>query len=448
MTYRPLTATLLALAVTGSATAAEATLEERVKALEAKLLEVQKGDGAAKPKAVGESGTTADGKNGFTIASDDGKYSLKIWGYLQGEGRFFLADDEEDFTNTFVLRRARLVAEGQIGLFDFRLMPDFGNGQTVLQDAYIGLTVNKAVRAQVGRFKVPIGLEHLQSDTNTAFIERGFPTQLVPGRDIGAMVSGSVFDGRLSYQAGIFNGATDGANRDGDNGDDKEGVARLMVTPFAGGAAELASLTVGIAGSYTREEGVSGSAASSALPSFRTSGQNVFFSYDTANVEAHGEHTRIAPQLYYAIGPVGVLGEYTISQQEVRSATENEDIRNQGWQVCVTVSLTGEAASYKGISPASPLTLDGGSWGAWELVARVQQLDIDDDVYDLGFADEEDDASEATAFAIGVNWTMSRQVRLMLDYELTTFDGGAGAPGAIEDREDEHVIATRVQLVF
>lgn len=449
MRHRHLTSTLalLTLGIT-SAVAADATLEERVKALELKLQQAEKAAGTAKPKAVGGASATADPKNGFTIASDDGTYSLKVWGYLQGEGRFFLDDENDDFNNTFVLRRARIVVDGQIGLFDFRIMPDFGNGQTVLQDAYVGLTFNKAVRAQAGRFKVPIGLEHLQSDTNTAFIERGLPTQLVPGRDNGLMFSGSVFGGHLAYQAGIFNGAVDGANRDADNGDEKEGAARLMLTPFAGGAAELSSLIVGVAGSYSHDEGTSGTAAGSALPTFRTAGQNVFFAYDTDNVAADGGHLRIAPQLYYAIGPVGLLGEYTISQQEISDGVVSEDIRNQGWQVCLSVSLTGEAASYKGISPASPLTLDGGGWGAWEVVARVHQLDIDDEAFDQGFAIEEEEASAATAFGIGLNWVMSRQVRLMLNYELTTFDGGAGAPGNIEDRDDEHVIATRIQLVY
>lgn len=449
MRHRYFTSTLALLTFGAvAAVAADVTLEERVKALELKLQAAEKAASTSKPSAVGGASTTADPKNGFTIASDDGTYSLKVWGYLQGEGRFFLDDENDDFNNTFVLRRARIVVDGQIGLFDFRIMPDFGNGQTVLQDAYVGLTFNKAVRTQAGRFKVPIGLEHLQSDTTTAFIERGLPTQLVPGRDNGLMFSGNVFGGRLAYQAGIFNGAVDGANRDADNGDEKEGAARVMLTPFAGGAAELSSLTFGIAGSYTNDEGTSGTAAGSALPSFRTAGQNVFFAYDTANVAATGAHLRLAPQLYYAIGPVGLMGEYTISQQEVSNGVVSEDISNQGWQACVTVSLTGEAASYKGISPASPLTLDGGGWGAWEMVARVHQLDIDNEAFVQGFAIEEEEASEATAVSIGINWVMSRQVRLMLNYELTTFDGGAGAAGDIEDREDEHVIASRIQLVY
>ena len=36
-----------------------------------------------------------------------------------------------------------------------------------------------------GKFKVPVGLERLESATDIRFIERGFPTSLVPNRDLG-----------------------------------------------------------------------------------------------------------------------------------------------------------------------------------------------------------------------------------------------------------------------
>ena len=60
------------------------------------------------------------------------------------------------------------------------------------------------------------------------------------------------------------------------------------------------------------------------LPSFRTPGQSTFFRFrafgttaTAAGTIADGERTRIAPQLYYYVGSLGLLGEYTEVSQDV-----------------------------------------------------------------------------------------------------------------------------------
>lgn len=53
-------------------------------------------------------------------------------------GGFFVGAPQNLGVNTFVLRRVRPTLEGTLfDRFGFRIVPDFGNGQTVLQDAYI-----------------------------------------------------------------------------------------------------------------------------------------------------------------------------------------------------------------------------------------------------------------------------------------------------------------------
>ena len=458
MTCRPLTASLLALTITGSAVAADATLEERVKALELKLEEAQKAaqknDAAPRPKAVGESGTTADSRNGFTIASDDGTFALRLGGYLQGEGRFFLNDEEVPLNNTFVLRRARIIAEGKVGPFDFRVMPEFGNGNVQLLDAFVAAPVRPWFKILVGRGKVPVGLEALQSDPVTAFIERAYPTQLVPSRDNGAHVTGDIGGGVLNYTVGIYNGAADGVSRDSDNTDDKDGVLRLTSTPFAGGHPALAGLLIGVGASYGTDQGTA--ATNTGLSTYRSPGQATIFSYivDTTapvtvadTVIADGARWRIAPQLYYAVGPFSAMAEYTRSSTEVTLASgpAHDEIVNQAWQVTATWTLTGEKASYKGVSPASSLAFDGSGWGAFEAVARVHRLEIDDVAFEGGYADEALSVSQATGYVIGLNWYMTRNMKLKLDYEHTVYEGGAAAG---EDRESEDLISTQVQLIF
>ncbi len=80
----------------------------------------------------------AAGRDGFSLRSADGNFQLRVRGYVQADYRGFLDDDERPATDTFILRRVRPIFEGTLyKIFDFRLMPDFGGGQTVLQDAYL-----------------------------------------------------------------------------------------------------------------------------------------------------------------------------------------------------------------------------------------------------------------------------------------------------------------------
>ena len=47
---------------------------------------------------------------------------------------------------------------------------------------------------------------------------------------------------------------------------------------------------------------------------------------------------------------------------------------------------------------------------------------------------------QAKGWAVGLDWTLQKQIRVLVDYETTTFDGlGAKRP-------DEKVLFTRVQI--
>lgn len=470
MSYR-LALTIAAVLLAGSAAADEiADLEERLDAQEQqiKVLErkLELNEEAARAAAPNTPIVRADPQRGFRLQSADGKHVARLRGTLHFDGRRYFDDTTSATADTWILRRIRPSFEGTLNAsFDFRFMPDFGNGRTNIVDAYIAARVRPWASVTAGKFKVPVGLERLASSSDLRFIERGLPTSLVPNRDLGLQLSGAVA-GVFTYSFGYFNGVSDGASADANSRPDIENdtagdwAARVFFEPFASSDLfTLRGLGFGVAGTYVDSTGTT---SDTLLPSYRTPGQQTFFSYrgnsaqgvvpTTTATFADGERVRLSPQLYYAFGPYGVLGEYVQVSQEVSRETlrgrRHAQLENRAWQIQLAWFMTGEDQAFRGYTPQSTFSLENGTWGAFELVARVHELDIDDDAFRGGsdsFANPATAASKASAWGIGVNWYLNQNIKWSLNYDRTRFDGGA-ANGA--DRPDEEAVFARFALQF
>jgi phosphate-selective porin OprO/OprP len=375
-------------------------------------------------------------KDGFVIQSDDGAFRLRISGYAQGDGRFYLDDEDDLGTSTFLLRRVRPIVSGTLGrIFEFNITPDFGGGTPALQDAYLDARPSAKLRLRVGKFKAPVGLERLQSATALFFVERGFTSVLTPNREVGVQVHGELGGGVAAYALGVFDGAPDGGSVDVDSNDAKDVAGRLFLQPFRKSASpSLQGIGVGIAATTGEQEG--------ALPSFRSPGQLTIFSYATG-VAADGTRTRFVPQASYAAGPLRLLGEYVRSSQDVRRGSDAFRVSNEAWQVAATFLLTGEAAVGGVVSPRRPFGEDKGR-GAFEVAARYTELDVDDAVFTHGLADRARSARKARAVAFGLNWYATKNVKYVANYERTQFDGGRAGG----DRKTENALLFRAQLAF
>jgi phosphate-selective porin OprO/OprP len=417
-------------------------LDQKIRILDRKI-ELDKEAAAEKAKTAGQANA---GKDGFSLKSADGNFVLKLRGYVQLDSRFFQHDDQRPATDTFTLRRVRPIFEGTVyEIFDFRIMPDFGVGQTVLQDAYLEGRFSPAFKVRAGKFKPPVGLERLQSATDLLFVERAFPTNLVPNRDLGVQIAGDLAGGVATYAAGVFNGVPDGGSADADTNDAKDYAARVFFQPFIRGSGALKNLGFGVAGSTGDQEGT---ATSPGLPSFRTPGQQTFFSYradgTTANtVIADGRRTRFSPQAYLYVGPFGLLAEYVTSKQAVRRDAVSRDLEHKAWQVAASWVLAGGEPSYKAVNPKKIFDPSAGTWGAFEIAARYHKQELDKDTFPT-FASLASSASSAEAWAVGFNWYLNKNLRLLFDYEDTRFEGGA----ATGDREDEKIFFSRFQIAF
>jgi phosphate-selective porin OprO/OprP len=422
-------------------------LDQKIRVLQ-RQQELDKEAATARAK---ETPTISSGKDGFWIRSADNAYQLRIGGVVQADSRWYqdLSVPPGSTTNSFVMRKVRPVLEGTVGdLIGFRLMPDFGNGTTVLQDAYLELRLDKAFNVRAGKFKGPIGLERLQQDSETEFVERGLPSNLVPNRDTGIQLGGRVLADTLSYQVGVFNGVPDDSTTDGDFNDQKDVMGRIFAEPFRSGDSWLRGLGIGIAYSKGVQQGLA-TTGNSNLASYKTVGQLNFFTFSNGAF-ADGERTKVSPQFYYYGGPFGMLGEYVDSNQKVSRATNRQqDFDSRAWQVNVFWVITGEDASFHNPSPRNTYSLRGPGIGAVELVARYGVQTIKDSAFAgttaTRLADPNASAREARDAGIGVNWYFSRNFKIQVNYDQTEFEGGAAGG---EDQPTEKAIFSRFQVAF
>lgn len=390
--------------------------------------------------------TITAGADGFTVRSADGDWRVRVGGYIQADTRVYPGDEASLATTGLILRRARPIVEGTISrYFDFRVMPDFGTGQPTVYEAYLEGRIRPELAIRAGKFKPPIGLERLQSATDLRFVERGFPTNLAPNRDVGIQVGGDLAGGIVGYVVGIFNGVPDLGFGDVDVSDPKDLVGRLFLRPFARRGGNSVDLGFGLAASSGHEEGTLSTPATSNL---RTPGQLVFFRYRTGNtaataVLADGRRTRLAPQAYIFGGRFGLLAEYTHNRHTVRLDSTVGRFPHQGGQVAASAFLTGERASYRSVTPRKPFDPGAGTWGALELAVRFQWTGVDEAIFPV-FADPAVSAQDATAWAVGLNWHLAKNLKLMFDVERASFTGGA----ANGNRPSETFVVTRFQTAF
>lgn len=430
---------------------AQAQAQQQMRVL-ARKLEIKEEEAIA---ALPNTPVLTAGEKGFAIASRDGSFNLKLRTLVHTDYREFLDDDNlPDNLDSFSFRRVRPTLEGTIfGIYDFRVMPDFAGSRVVVQDAWVDAKFFPYAKVRVGKFKTPVGLERLQAAGDIRFIERGLPTGLAPNRDLGIQLHGDVWANHLNYQLGIFNGVLDGgsseANADVDNNGKKDLAARVFLSPFAEGADfRLRELGFGLGATYTNQ---TGNVGQSLLPTYRSPGQINVFSY-RPGVFADGRRLRLSPQLSWYYNAFGLLAEHISVAQEVSRALPNAplkraELEHSASQITFNYVLTGEPASYKEVRPLNPFKIGAPGWGAWELVARLQNLRLDSDGFAAeaaSFADPRSSISSANAWAVGFNWYLNRQIKLSADYEQTHFEQGA----TLGDRPDEATVLTRLQVYF
>jgi len=440
---------------------------------------------------------------GFIIKSADNQHALRLGGTLQLDDRQYV-DQANDANNQFLIRRARVYASGTLWKYiDFRFMPDFGlvdaqnlRNTAIIADGWLNFKAIPEVQVQVGKYKPPLGLEMLQSDQNTVFMERSATTQLQPSRALGVQVHGLLFDDELSYAVGVFSESPNNYTQTVDTTLGYGIAARLFARPFVNDADELAGLGFGVAGSYANDfdpSAAGNSAISNGLNSYASDTGNTFFNWNngsTGTPTRDGAIYRIIPQAFYYYGPWGIQAEYILQSQGVElvggQSGSNTNTRNRtnpqirdtsfAWQTTLSYNITGEDNSFDSLTPANNFdffqTEDPDATGLWQVAFRVDQLQLDEDLFQKlpgsgrynGTLANNTTSNAAVnnargffSYSLGFNWYLNPNIRAYANFVYTPWyyasrDNGRGGNGVPPNNSsitnDEFGITTRLQIFF
>ena len=360
--------------------------------------------------------------------SADGKYSFQPTGRVHADYTYF-EDDDRDHPNGAHLRRARLGAKGDLGEdFNYKVEVDFGGEATNIKETYIAYTGLEWTDIWAGNFKPPVGLEQNTSTNYMSFTELS-PASLAFTRDeiigLGLKSGGE----NWSLAGGVFN--EDPGNNTTDDEqvsfDVRGSVDLLMDSPNV--------LHVGLGGSWRSPNSTTEAVTITGRPA--GTGPTMVTTGAIANVD---QSTVWGAEVAGVFGPFTFQGEYFQNTLEVDAGNDPDF---DGGYAQASYFLTGETRPYKGktgnfdrVKPSKPFSLSEGGWGAWEVLARYDELDLND-------AGSGITGGEMTNLTAGVNWYMTDYIRSMLNFvDVDTDDE------AVVANDDPKVVTLRMQWDF
>lgn len=446
-------------------------LREQVRALSEQLnrLEARYAEDMADRKAAAQEAAnmkahaprvTLD-SGGLRVRSADGAFEHRVRLRLSHDFAWFNQDrelkdaigDEQDGTG---FRTARIRLQGRLWN-DFTYLGEFDfagqNGEDTpkFRDVYLqynGIPYigDNAFDLRIGHFKEPFSLDELNGiTTGRQFMETPLLNVFAPSRNAGIQVSDALIGEpkteRLSWALGIFKETDDIPSRD--DSDEDQGwqiTARVTGLPwYADEGRKL--LHVGAAASIRNPDGAAlryGVRPESRLSLFRY--------VDTDNLPAgfRLRDARADDVNLYGLELAGVLEGFSFQSEYVRSdvdTTFGGDVSLDGWYAQAGYLLTGEHRPYRhegGVfgapKPLHPFSrgTDNRGWGAWELLARYDDVNLND-----GFLH----AGEHRALTLGLNWYVNDNVRWFVNWTRNDIDHD------LYDGQFD-MLATRLQLEF
>lgn len=464
---KKLIVTLAAVAAAGLPVSAAAQgrlsheqLLERIEQLEAQNAELKElvMENIEKTDEIAQTRPVITGSNGFGLETPDGRFSVNLRGRVQADLGYI--DDDDDFFDGqgAEFRRARLGIEGKAGSSNvrYRFETNFGEDGAEIEDAWIqlrGEVIGKD-RVTFGQFKTPNSLTEQTSSRFVGFMERpAFTDAFGFDRQIG--IGGRTQIGDVRAEAGVFFG---GFDLDLDDGagvstDPTTLAGRLIYTPRSvfseGDKLHLgASARARFAGDNDDDSSNDGFEYDADLPI--QLGKS-----DYVQVDDFAERdVFVGGEFAYGFGSAhfGIDGGVLFAEGDsIDGDTPLADGDAFFWGLAGEAGfwLTGEENTVGGGAiggrPRVKASIFDGGFGAFQIVGRVDYIDLTDEDADPVLA-----GGEALQLTAGLNWWLTPHVLIQPNFFYATLEdaeggGDTGEFGA-DGENDAYGVGVRAQV--
>ncbi len=392
---------------------------------------------------------------GIKVKSDNGN-SFSIGGrimydYDNYDGAFNAANDGDTGSES-EFRRLRTNIKGTSGKnWAYKLTLDFEDDDeddANIDTAYLRYKGFEKVDLTLGRDKLPVGLEELTSSKNITTIERSVVTS-----DFNILAGKPDF--LFSAHANFNNLFLQGSLIDEGNEDDDDADA-YSVALRAGGKISLGedNKFIHLAGSYAKrdfgDEGAVGFETEGGVHAISDDLQvNGDQEYEVDDADQYGLEAALVN------GPFSLQGEYFSADFDGDTNGAGDiseaDVDVDAFYILGSYFLTGESRPYKGSGKFDKIKPKGPR-GAWELVAKYEDGEVDPDASAGDIAGFEGDA-EYEVITLGVNWYPNQNLKFMLNYldiDTDGFNAEDGADTLLDTigEEDGNAFSLRAQYAF
>ncbi len=363
---------------------------------------------------------------GFQFETDDEEYRLKVHLESQIEARVWGQRDQVPGNSGIYLPRQRIFFDGNITKrIEYELSINRGLGGTVnILNAFINLHFDDRFQLRFGRFFTPFTYDQYAiSNYWLPTPERSvFTTNVGLGRQVGLMGWGYLFDKRLDYAAGIFNGSRNSFESFNNSMDF---VAFLNTRPFQESEtlkfAKFLNLGTSVAFGHQDQPAVpvsfriAGGGPNSENPGPGTTP----FLILNPNVIERGDRLLGSVHAAYFYKSLSLIGEWQYGYGNYASLAHPSSVQVPftGFYVTTGYFLTGEQVERRTrVKPLRSLAfLDGKGergFGAWEVVSRVSMLRLGEKIFTSGFADPDLWSNQAITTELGLNWYWNEYVKI------------------------------------
>ena len=399
--------------------------------------------------------------DGFGLKTEDDEYTLRFHVLDQTDLKIFSPNNQVPASSGIYIPRVRIYMEGQLTrLFQYEVSIQRSvEGVWDLLDGNVDVNIDPRFKVRFGRMLVPYSYDwydHLEQYFITP--ERSlFPLNFGLSRSAGLLAHGRLFQDRLQYAVGGFDGHLVGV---ADNNATRDAVSYLNFKPFANSERfpMLRNLNLGVSGYLGQQVRpqhplpLRTSLQSSENDEAAQQATSVFLVY---NEDAYllGGHNALAAHIAWYVGGLSFEAEWQGGRDHYAKAGPFHPVSVpvNGSHISASYFVTGERVVDRSrVDPLRPFDPIHNAWGpgAFEPFARYSNLTLGDTVFKAGLADANIWTRSIGMTDIGLNWYLTSYIKIYFDWQHSMYGTPVHAEQGSPKQRQRSLLDSRPALLL